>query len=85
MPNTRVIIIPQIIPQDEMALFFSTQVVNNFLKPTRRINEIKNSNVDKENNTENFLRLRINKETIERIPEKIAQSPVIPNPIIRSV
>ena len=83
-PKNRVIVIPSIITPEQINLSLSVQTEQILLHPIKRDKDIIKRIVETVNKTENFRRFRMNKETIDKIPDNNAHPAHIPKPIILS-
>lgn len=83
-PKYKVNAIPKMSVHAEINRFLSEHDVSNLRIPTKSASDMKNNRVDTVKRTENLRRLRIIRETIERIPAKMAQAAQMPKPIILS-
>ncbi|OHS94330.1 hypothetical protein TRFO_11186 [Tritrichomonas foetus] len=83
-PKKRVKKMPPTNDADAISLFLSVHAEKILLNPISNVKETKKRRVEAENRTENFLKFRIKRATIERIPARIAHAAVIPKPIILS-
>ena len=83
-PKKRVRAIPQTMQIEAISRFLSLHEWKSLENPTRSESETKKSIEDSVNKTENFLKFKMNNETIDKIPANIAHIPVMTNPIILS-